>query len=155
MNTFETIQPQNFSQRDRFKRIGQREMSPAGVKSLKLGEIILERDTESASATIGNNVQVLLTHTISQQNNAKIFAVPDISIYLGSVVAANQLPGGSGVDESLWQVIGPWNDWGSTDNRNSKTKLYVRNISAGSTLVIFEVKARYITNYQDATSTSA
>ena len=149
------ITDQNFERRDRFKRTSQRDILPAGVKGLGIGEIILERDTNSASATIGNNVQVLLTHTVSQKNNAKMFAVPDISIYLGSVATNNQLPGGSSVDESQWQVIGPWNDWGTTDNQNSKTKVYVRNISAGSTTVLFRIKSRFFTNRQDATSASA
>ncbi len=136
-------------------RIRQKDLLPTSVESGAFGEIILERDTETASATIGNNVQILLTHTISQKNNAKMFAIPDISIYIGSVATDNQLPGGSSVDESEWQVIGPWNDWGTTDNQNSKTKIYVRNISAGDSLVIFKIKSRFLTNKQDATSTSA
>ena len=141
------------SERQR-RRASQRDLNPSAVKNINLGEVILERDTESASATIGNNVQILLTHTISQENNAKILAIPDFSIYIGSVTTATQLPGGSSIDESEWQVIGPWNDWGTTDNRNSKTKLYVRNVSAGDSLVIFRVKSRFITNYRDATSSS-
>ena len=152
MSDFEVITDgQNFAQRDRFKRISQRDIIPGGIKNPALGEVILEEVTEIASATIGNNVQILLTHTLSQKNNAKMLNVPDISIYLTSVATNNQLPGGSAVDESQWQVIGPWNDWGTTDNKNSKTKLYVRNVSAGSTLVLFRVKSRYLTNRRDAT----
>jgi len=148
-NTLTTIQKIR-----RNARIGQRAVKPAAIKNISLGEVILERDTDSASATIGNNVQILLTHTISQANNAKMFAIPDISIYIGSVSANNQLPGGSAIDESEWQVIGPWNDWGTTDNKNSKTKIYVRNISAGSSTVLFRVKSRFITNRQDSTSST-
>lgn len=139
---------------ENMRRIYQEDLAPSAVKPRAVSEdFIISSDHLSASTTLSNGEYATLTITTSQENNSKIFAVPDISIYIGSVADANQLPTGIGADSDEWQVIGPWNDWGATDNLNVKTKLFVHNLSAGATQsVLFRVKVRYLSNLPDASS---
>lgn len=118
------------------------------IKSIdrRLDGITVTTGTASGSATLANGDQAVYTITTSSDSGAKVNVGADVSLYVGSVAAANQLPGGSGIDESQWQVIGPWNDLQATDSINHKVKVYVRNISAGSSTVILNTKSRVIVN---------
>ena len=118
------------------------------IKSIerRLDGIIVSTGTASGSTTLGNGDQTVFTITTTSGSGAKVNVASDVTLYIGSVAAANQLPGGSAIDESQWQVIGPWNDWGATDNVNVKTLIYVRNISAGSQSVLLRTISRTIVN---------
>jgi hypothetical protein len=143
---------------DRFKekitrqRISQRDIIPTGIKTRTLGDIILSKPTdtlgggEQISWSFNNGEQVLITYTLSTDVNTKLLATLDTSYYQGSVTAANQLPGGSGVDETQFQFIGPFHDWGTTDNKNVKIKTYILNISAGNVTMNGRSIWRYIAN---------
>ena len=113
---------------------------------IRLDGIIESTGTASGSTTLANGEQVVFTITTSSDTGAKVFVVADVSLYVGSVAVANQLPGGSSIDESQWQIIGPWSDWGATNNVNHKTLVYVRNISAGSLTVLIRTISRAISN---------
>lgn len=89
------------------------------------------------------------TFNISTTNTggAITLVAPDITLYLTSVSAANQFPDGSNIDMSQWQIVGPWNDWGDTDNINTFTRIFIRNISAGaSKTIVLKVNSRAISN---------
>jgi len=96
--------------------------------------------------TLSNGDWYCWAITISNKAGAKIQTQLDTSLYIGSVAAANQLPGGA-IDASQWQVIGPWPDWGATDNISTVWRVYVRNISAGASKdVLLRIRARAIAN---------
>jgi len=140
-------------------RITQRGIFPTAIKTRNLGNIIISRpsdligDATSYSFTFGNGDQAVITATLETENNTKLLAILDSSLYVGSVTDANQLPTGSAINETQYQIIGPWYDWGSTDNKNVKVKLYVLNISAGTVTVLGRSIWRYIANDPNATIT--
>ncbi len=73
--------------------------------------------------------------------------IHDFTIYIGSVSDSNKLPNGGGINMTQWIVTAFANDWGDTDNINTVTKIYVQNVSAGSSkTVIVEVQPRFIQN---------
>lgn len=136
----------------RQKRIRKQDILPGNVDNRALGEVILSVETSTASASFGNGDQVLLTHTLTQNQGAKMLASVEVGVYIGSVADANQLPGGSGITESNYQVIGPWFDWADTDGNNVVLKIYVSNISAGTVTIIFKLSDRYLSNFPSAES---
>ena len=144
----ETIQS-NFEQRDKFKRVSQREILPQVVRTHSLGDVIRRTAQASASSSINDGEQVVFTIQTLSKAGVRLLTIPDISVYIGSAVGANQLPGGSSIDESQWQVIGPWQDLAASDGFDVITRVYVRNISAGTSTVILQVKSRLITNRLD------
>ena len=150
MTDFDTIQPQNFASRDKFKRIGQREILPYTVKRGHLGDIFLLTNVATISATLSNGDAVTITNTVLSSVGAKLMTVFETSIYVNSVVTANKLPGGSNITHSQWQVIFPLTDYASSDGKNIKTLVYVRNISAGASVpIIFYTRSRAISSFAD------
>ena len=144
------------------RRISQRDIQPVSVKTRILGSDIITTkpndllgSTTSTSFTFANGEQAVITFTISTTDGSKLLANLDVTFYVGTVTAANALPGGSGIDETQFQMIGPWTDWASTDNKNVKTKVYILNISAGSVTVNVRSLYRYIANNPLATLTAA
>ena len=108
------------------------------------------------SPGISNGQQTTFTITFSVPDatlNFRCLIQPEISLYVDSVAAANQLPSGSAIDETQWQVIGPWMDVDASDGRNMVMKLYILNISAGaSKLLILRVRARGISQTDSETT---
>lgn len=146
------------SELDRPKRASQMDILPTAVKNRLFGDIIrtipndFTTSLSSTSPTLNNGDQVLFTVTTSSNIGSTMLAIPDLSFYVDSVADANKLPGGSGIDESQWQMIGPWFDWAATDNRNHITKVYIRNISAGAVVVTARARVRFITNINAGTT---
>lgn len=129
------------------RRIDQKGLLPTAIKNRLLGDIVLLSATASSSATISNGQQATFTITTASISNQRIMNVEDIALYVGSVADANQLPGGSAIDESQWQVIFMGNDWNSTDDNNVVNIVYVRNISAGASKdVLIRAQSRVIVN---------
>ncbi len=118
------------------------------IRSLqrRLDQIIDQTGEATGSTVLGNGDQALFTITTSSNSGAKVMVAADIAVYIGTAVTANQLPGGASIDESQWQVIGPWNDFESSDGINTKTLVYIRNISAGSQTVILKTASRVLIN---------
>lgn len=134
-------------------RVSQRDYLPFSVKTRSLGDVIRRTSQASSSASLDNSEQVVFEIETVSALGVRVLAIPDITIYAGTVVAANQLPGGTSIDESQWQVIGPWHDLLATDGNASNVIVYVRNISAGTTTVSLFVKSRLITNRLDVSLT--
>src|SRR3990167_4391424 len=117
------------------------------IAKQRLDGIIDSSATGTGTATLSNGEQSVFTIITTADSGGKVFVVADVTLYIGSVDADNQLPGGSTTDESAWQVIGPWADWGATDNTNHITRIYVRNISAcASQSVLLRTISRAIIN---------
>lgn len=114
---------------------------------------IVEEITE-ASIVLNNGDQVLNQSLVTANSKERIIVSVERATYVGSVSAVNLLPLGSAVDESQWQVIGPFNGIykivGSaaieTEEYENANQLYVRNISAGTVTVIFQHRVKYIVN---------
>lgn len=146
MNTFKTLPA--VGARNISRRIGQREILPVSVSNRLLGNIVLKTGTSQGTISLDDGEDVLFVTTTSSRNNERNLTVVDVSVYIGSVAAANQLPGGSSIDESEWEIVlGSGNDWGLTDNFNTVTIAYIRNISAGASQnVILNTQSRSIVN---------
>ncbi len=137
-------------------RVKSRQLLPSIIKTRNLGDIITTSPSDALgkadtfSFTFGNGDQAVLTFTLSTKDHTKLFAVPNFTLYQDSVASANALPGGSSIDETEYQFIGPWHDWASTDNKNVKVKLFILNISAGTVTIHGRVLWRYIANNPNA-----
>lgn len=118
------------------------------IRSLqrRLDVIIDHTETDSATTPLGNGDAADITITTSSNSGAKTLVAVDIALFIGSVSDDNQLPGGASINESQFQVIGPITDWNLSDGNNSVTKLYVRNISAGSINLLLRTASRVIVN---------
>jgi len=139
------------------RRISQRDLLPIAVKSRNLANFNFGSEEGSAQVTLANTEQVIITSSISQDQKYEIFGNNYIAVYIGSIAPENELPGGSAVDESQWQVIGPFfshSSWNSSGFARylEYSKLYIRNISAGSQLVIFKNKWRYLSPRESSTA---
>lgn len=132
----------------RLQRYGQRNIFPQSVSVRAFNDVIKLSETGSASTSLGNGDQVVITNTLSQKYGARLLSFVDISVYVDSVATTSQLPGGTSIDESNWQVIGPWYDWAATDGQNVKILLYIRNISAGSVTLYIRTQHRYIVDIE-------
>jgi len=145
----DTIQSSVFTQRDRFKRVSQRDVLPTAIKGRNISNVIFGAESSSASTTLGNGEQAVLSTSLSQNDKYELIGIPYIAIYIGTVTDNNELPGGSAVDESQWQMIGPKYDYDAwSDNLFPRhieyAHLYIRNISAGNVTVNFLIKWRYL-----------
>ena len=129
-------------------RMSKRVPLPASVKARNMAGFIFGTVGSDASTSMGNGGEVYVTFSISQNQEFEILGHPYISIYVGDVDVDNLLPGGSSIDESQWQIIGPhyefykWSDSGFARHQEYVT-IYVRNISAGTVTVTFRSKWRY------------
>ena len=128
-------------------RLKNKNLLPTIVKNRNLGNIVLLSSISIGTATLSNTDEVVFAVTTSAKNGQRIFCVPDISVYVGTVTAANQLPGGSSITESDWQIVFMGNDLNTTDSFNTKTDVYIRNISAGASQVVtIRTQSRVIVN---------
>lgn len=128
-------------------RISQRDLLPTATKIRSLGDIIILGALYSASATLSNGNDTVFTLTTTSIDSSRNFCIPDMSLYLTSVSSANQIPGGSNITMSQWEVIFMGNDYQTTDSKKSISKVYIRNISAGaSKVVLFRATSRVINN---------
>lgn len=131
---------------DRNARISQRDLLPTAVQNRNFGQIISFSGVSSASTTLTSAQQVVFTVTTATKNNGTTLCVADLTLYMDTQDASHQIPGGSSVDMSQWQVIFLGNDYRSSDGNNTKTLIYVRNISAGSHTVTLVTQSRVIQN---------
>ena len=97
------------------QRASQRDILPSAIKPRILGDVAASTTaTVAATAALNNGDQAVITITITHNREFDILSAETyLSLYQGSVTSANQLPGGSSVDESQWQIIGPFYDWNS------------------------------------------
>ena len=145
------ITDQNFAQRDRFKRVSQKEILPTAVKSRNLASFVFGSDTASASSAMNNGDNVDIDFTLTQNNEYELLANNYIAIYVGTVSLANQIfpEEGSSQDITAWQITGPafnWHDWDANSFPAHKEymTMNVENVSAGSVTINVRGKWRYI-----------
>ena len=112
----------------------------------RIDSIIQTTNVASGSTTMENGDSVTFNITTTSTSGAKIVAQVDFSFFAGAIDADHEIPFGSSVTGSEWQIIGPWSSWADTDNLNTVTRVYIRNISAGSTLVTVKATSRIIVN---------
>lgn len=105
-------------------------------------------NTASASTTLNNGDAATFSMTSSSMAGGILNAETDVTLYLGSVSAANAFPDGANITMSQWQIMGPFTDWGAVNagKNNVVTKIFIRNISAGTQTVLFRGWARTIIN---------
>lgn len=108
-----------------------------------------------SAVTIGAGADHLFEILVATQSQEHLQATIEQALYVGSVAAANVLPGGSGVTESNWQVIGPTPSLLKTDGTEPRPyercfQTYVRNASGGSLDVILRYRVSYIANRGNA-----
>jgi hypothetical protein len=106
--------------------------------------------TSSSAATV-NGDQVVNQIKVTSLAKKNLIAIIERAVYVSSKVVANLLPGGSGIDESQFQVIG--NNFSIIDTTGTDAEthqlvnhFYVRNISAGAVTIYFDAYVRYIIN---------
>lgn len=138
-------------------RISQRDIIPGAVKGRNVSNIIYGTAEGQVQTTLGNNEQVTVNFDITQNDGFEEKGDLYVSIYVGSVAAANLLPGGSGIDESQWQIIGPYFDYAEWEaesfaKHKDHVTLYIRNISAGSQTLIIKSKWKYLSPREGGTS---
>ncbi len=131
------------------RRSSQRDILPTSVQSRNLDNFIFSSSVVQASLTLGNGDDIKIGLSLTQTREYEVFARTYIALYIGSITVDNELPGGSSVTESQWQIIGPKPDYQAwADNNYSVSKeydhIYIRNISAGSVTVYIVAKTRYI-----------
>src|SRR3990167_8787079 len=124
------------------RRLSQKEIQPTAVKPRQLGALTFLTALATTSFSFGNGEQQVITVTVSSTKGDDI-ASPEmyISVYQGAVTAANEiLGGGASVDPSQYQVIGPHYTYVGWDKvtSQSKLRLYILNISAGSVTINVE-----------------
>lgn len=152
MSEFPIVQPAKLTQIQ--QRVRQQNVLPTAVKSRNLGSIIFGSDVAIAQTTLGNGNQAVISWTLTQNDKFELIGLDYITVYVGSVATTNILPGGSAIDETQWQVIGPfydWENWSETNNQNDTfagyqdfVTLYILNISAGSQDLIIYNKWKYV-----------
>ncbi len=149
---FEAVENKPFVQ---YNRANQRTIIPSGIKNRNLGNFAASTTLlATASTALNNGDQAVFTITTSHDFGFDLLAAEVyIAMYVGAVAGANELPGGSGIDESQWQVIGPYHSYSAWDGEkdSSTTRVYVRNISAGaSQTVTLRTVTKYLSNNENA-----
>lgn len=135
------------------RRLSQMDIMPTAVKPRQLGAITFLTALATTSFSFGNGEQRVITVTVTSTKGDDI-ASPEIyiSLYQGTVDAANEiLGGGASVTPSQYQVIGPHYTYAGWDKvtSQSKLRLYILNISAGSVTINVETLTKVISNRYD------
>lgn len=121
------------------QRITQRDLIPRAVSSRNVGKFITITSLASASTVLSNGDRAVFTFTqTNTRGDDTLNAEEYISFYVGSVSSANQLPGGSGVTDTQWSVIGPlynYQTWAG-NTYTSKATVSITNISAGASQTV-------------------
>ncbi|KKL51759.1 hypothetical protein LCGC14_2292250, partial [marine sediment metagenome] len=136
-------QTQNFTRRDRFKRVGQREVLPVAIKSRNLASFIFRSGEASGSISLINGDSLTINYTLTQNSEFDIFGSNYIALYVGSETTANQLFPVNGVSQDItdWQISGPahslskWETGGFLKYADYSS-INVVNVSAGSVTLI-------------------
>ena len=132
-------------------RVTSRELLPTAVKGRNISDIIFKGRRLTATAFLADNGQITLNVTFTHDKIYPLLGTPFISIYIGSIAEANQLPGGSAIDESQWQIIGPqmyqerWETEGYPKHIDFST-MYIRSISSGNVTLIFVIDVKYLSS---------
>ena len=111
-------------------RKSQRDVFPVVIKNRGFGDIVQVSSNVTGSETLAAGGEVTFIITTKSIDGVRIIDAGDIALYESSVADANRIPGGSNITAGDYQIIGPFNDWGTTDGNNVKTHLFVRNTTS-------------------------
>ena len=102
---------------------------------------------------------------LTQNNRFEEIGVPYVALWVDSMIDANLLPGGSSIDETQWQIIGPqynfayWQNGASVDVEPADVSfpsfkdymtIFILNISAGAHTMMGAVRWKYISPREGA-----
>lgn len=127
------------------ERIGQQDILPNALKTRLLGDIIQRTATATGNTPSGdfdNGEQIVFGITVSSTDDPLLMGAPEIALYIDTDGAgAQQLPGGSAIDETLYQWSW-WLDWHKPNTAgNNSNKLYfsvfVLNLTGGAGRRVF------------------
>ena len=123
------------------RRIGQRELLPRSAQNISFGNIINLTTVASASFTV-NDGSILTTGVLTLGGDFVnvLFGETELTAYIGSVSAANKIPGGSAIDESLysywnWFHYRPTNPVATTDTL--KAVVFRNNSGSAVTFILY------------------
>jgi len=112
-------------------RLTQQDLTPTGVKNRILGNVVQKGDPQIGTANVlpGDyiTVQVITNSHITSTVETRTIVSNDITIYDGSIDPGNIVPYGDNLVASEYLFIGPWNDYGRTDNLNTVTMFFLKN----------------------------
>lgn len=131
---------------DSVQRVSRRNVEPTAVRSGMISDVVAVTNVALATTTLNNGEQAVFTTTVTSYGEAELMAEVYTAFYIDTEDSAHELPGGTSIDESQWQVIGsyhPYNSWDASEDI-SKVSFYIRNISAGaSKTVIYRARTKY------------
>lgn len=111
-------------------RSTQRDILPTATQSRNLaGNTIAFSEYATTSVTLSAGSFTTIAATVADIQGAGILTVPDITLYEGSIAAANQIPNGSSITPSDYQIVGPWQDERANNGSDTVTKVYLRNVA--------------------------
>jgi hypothetical protein len=107
------------------------------------------------TVNIATGADTLFEVVIRTDSGERFQPIIESALYVGGVLAATRLPGGGIVDESKWQIIGPFRSLSKSDGTETDPgevcfQLYVRNISNGTVDVLWRYRISYIANRGNA-----
>lgn len=117
------------------------------VKNKRSSEQFLElgiTSTASASITaLADATSVIFTVTTEHDADLRIFVTAHMTVYEGSVSAANKIQGGSNIGNTDYEMA-IWADWGATNNNNVVHKIWILNTSGGAEDILIRFNARFV-----------
>lgn len=118
----------------------------------KVGDVItgnpattnLGAGTSSGVFTLLNTKTVRVAFTLSDNFRRVVLAVPDVSVYLGSISTANHWP--TDAYNMVTLPVSAMNDWGNTDNVNVVNRVVITNNTGSDQDLVVVNRWRIITN---------
>ncbi len=111
--------------------------------ALQLSNTATASTTLSGTGEIENKDQAIITMSLTNADDRRLFAFWNSTVYQDSVATANRIPDGDNVDPADYEIVF-WTDWGTTDNNDVKNKVFVRNLDAAVKSIVFRGNWRYV-----------
>jgi len=110
-----------------------------------INDLVKLADSASLSTSLSAGSRATLTSTLTdnQDPNRILLGVFHVTAYEGSIAANNEITFGSSITGSDWDSYTA-HDWGSNNNRYTSAKHYVRNQSASTKTVLWDLHWRFI-----------
>jgi len=160
MNQFSSIPAARYQQAQR-QRTSQRDILPRVVKGRNIGSLIFVSEGATGATSLDNGVEAFAIPTTIQNKQRDIISNTYLAMYANSITGANLIPSGSNIDESQWQFSYNSYNLFTWENTYSFAKyvdtgwMYIRNISAGTTTVYFQIRTKYFSPFEDLTAGTA
>ena len=101
--------------------------------------------TASNSTSLANGASVAFTMTLTNASGKRLFGIPFVTLYEGSVAGGNEIGYGNARDAS-YRVVSIALDWGTTDNNNLITKVSITNNTGSTQTILFRGNWRFLVN---------